>query len=219
MGAFGANPIGTTDLIRGQSSQEDVSPDTKSSIRSIGPTGLPIPSPMCSPSIAEIDWYQCAYQELQEIKRAVQTRQPWAVDELARIASGVVASLRAHDTLVQTVLQSNAGDYPVSNAENVAIVSVKIAEALRYESAKLEQVAFAPYLRCVHLRHDPHHRGTSGNRKSALHQGVARLRGQRSSPSPVGTCVEVSSGECRNDLSDDDLPWARGLSPPSCRNG
>lgn len=58
----------------------------------------------------------------------------------------MVASIGAHDKLVQTVLQQDAGDYLVKNAVNVAIVSVKIAEALRYESAKLEQVALAGLL-------------------------------------------------------------------------
>jgi HD-GYP domain-containing protein (c-di-GMP phosphodiesterase class II) len=57
-----------------------------------------------------------------------------------------VASLGANDKLVQTVLQHNAGDYLLNNAVSVAIVSVKIAEALRYESAKLEQVALAGLL-------------------------------------------------------------------------
>jgi HD-GYP domain-containing protein (c-di-GMP phosphodiesterase class II) len=132
-----------TDLIRGQSSQEAVSPDAK---RSMGPTGLPIPPSTPAPSVAETDWYQRACDELQGIKRAVQTRQPWTLDELVRIASGVVASLGAHDKLVQTVLQQAAGDYLVNNAVNVAIVSVKIAEALRYESAKLEQVALGGLL-------------------------------------------------------------------------
>ena len=135
-----------TDLIRRQSSQEAVSPDAKSSTRFMGPTGLPIPASMPSPSVAETDWYQRACHELQGIKRAVQTRQPWTLDELARIASGVVASLGANDKLVQRVLQHEAGDYLVNNAVNVAIVSVKIAEALRYESAKLEQVALAGLL-------------------------------------------------------------------------
>ena len=101
---------------------------------------------MLSPSVAEIDWYQRACHELQGIKRAVQTRQPWTIDELARIASGVVASLGTNDKLLQTVLQHDAGDYLVNNAVNVAIVSVKIAEVLRYESAKLEQVALAGLL-------------------------------------------------------------------------
>ena len=135
-----------TDLIRGQSSQEAVSPDAKKSIRTIGPTGLPIPSSTLSPSIAETDWYQRACYELQGIKRAVQMRQPWAIDELALIATGIVASLGADDKLVQTVLQHGAEDYLVNNAVNVAIVSVKIAEALRYESATLEQVALAGLL-------------------------------------------------------------------------
>jgi HD-GYP domain-containing protein (c-di-GMP phosphodiesterase class II) len=112
----------------------------------MGPTGLPIPPSTPSPSVAETDWYQRACDELQGIKRAVQTRQPWTLDELVRIASGVVASLGAHDKLVQTVLQQAAGDYLVNNAVNVAIVSVKIAEALRYESAKLEQVALGGLL-------------------------------------------------------------------------
>ena len=135
-----------TDLIRGQSSQEAVSPDVKSLIRSMGPTGLPIPPSTPSPAVAETDWYQRACHELQGIKRAVQTRRPWTLDELVRLASGVVDSLGANDKLVQRVLQHDAGDYLVNNAVNVAIVSVKIAEALRYESAKLEQVALAGLL-------------------------------------------------------------------------
>ena len=57
-----------------------------------------------------------------------------------------MASLGANDKLVQAVLQQDAGDYLVNNAVNVAIVSVKIAEALRYESAKLEEVALAGLL-------------------------------------------------------------------------
>jgi HD-GYP domain-containing protein (c-di-GMP phosphodiesterase class II) len=110
------------------------------------PTGLPISSSTLSPSVTEPDWYQCACHELEGIKRAVQTRQAWTLDELARIASGVVVSLGANDKLVQTVLQQDARDYLVKNAVSVAIVSVKIAEALRYESAKLEQVALAGLL-------------------------------------------------------------------------
>jgi HD-GYP domain-containing protein (c-di-GMP phosphodiesterase class II) len=112
----------------------------------MGPSGLPIPPSTPSASVAEIDWYQRACHELQGIKRAVQTRQPWTLEELTRIASGVVASLGANDQLVQTVLQHDTGDYLVNNAVSVAIVSVKIAEALRYESAKLEQVALAGLL-------------------------------------------------------------------------
>ena len=118
----------------------------KSSTRLLARTDLPIPHSTSSPSVAEIDWYRRACHELQGVKRAVQTRQPWTLDELARIASGVVASLGANDTLVQRVLQHDAGDYLVNNAVNVAIVSVKIAEGLRYESAKLEQVALAGLL-------------------------------------------------------------------------
>ena len=135
-----------TDLIRGQSSQEVVSADTKSLARSTGQTGLPIPPFTPSLSVAEPDWYQRACHELQGIKRAVETRQPWALDELTLIASGVVASLLLDDKLVQAVLQHNDGNYLVNNAVNVAVVSVKIAEALCYESGKLEQVALAGLL-------------------------------------------------------------------------
>ena len=135
-----------TDLIRGQSSPGAVSPVAKISTHFMGPTGLPIPLSTPSPSVAEADWYQRACHELQGIKRAVQTRQPWTLDELARIAAGVVASIGANDKLVQTALQHDAGDYLVKNAVCVAIVSVKIAGALRYESVKLEQVALAGLL-------------------------------------------------------------------------
>jgi len=74
-----------TDLIRGQSSQEVVNPDANNSTRSMELTGLPISSSMPSPAVADVDWYQRASHELQGIKRAVETKQPWTVDELVRL--------------------------------------------------------------------------------------------------------------------------------------
>jgi HD-GYP domain-containing protein (c-di-GMP phosphodiesterase class II) len=112
----------------------------------MGPTGLSVSSSTSPRSAVETDWYQRACQELQGIKRAIYGNQPWTADEMARIASALVASIGAHDRLVQTVLQHDAGDYLIKNAVNVAIVSVKIAEALRYEPEKLEQVALAGLL-------------------------------------------------------------------------
>ncbi|MDP1770016.1 MAG: HD-GYP domain-containing protein [Nitrospirota bacterium] len=135
-----------TDLLREQSSQNALGPDAKNPIHSVAPTGLPVSLSTPASSVPEINWYQRACQELQGIKRAVQARQPWSVDEMARIASGIVAAIGAHDKLIQTVLQHEAGDYLIKNAVNVAIVSVKIAEALRYEPAKLERVALAGLL-------------------------------------------------------------------------
>jgi len=70
----------------------------------MGPTGLPISPSRPSPTAVETDWYQDACHEPQGIKRAIQTRQPWTLDKLARIVSGVEASLGANDKLVQTVL-------------------------------------------------------------------------------------------------------------------
>ena len=136
-----------TDLIREQANREAVGIYPNGSARSIELTCPPIPSSsMGSPTVVETDWYQRACIELQALKRAVQARQPWRIDELARIASGVAASIGTNDKLLQTVLQHDAGDYLVKNALSVAIVSVKIAEALRYESAKLEQIALAGLL-------------------------------------------------------------------------
>lgn len=132
-----------TDLIRGQSGQEFVSHDAKSPTRSseaIDRASLPATTAQAT---TEIDWYQRAYDEVQGIKRAVQTQQGWTLDELIKIASGVAHSVRATDKLVETVLRRDTEDYLVNNAVNVAIVSVKIAEALRYEPVKLEQVALA----------------------------------------------------------------------------
>lgn len=107
----------------------------------MGPTGLPIPPSTPSPSVAEIDGYQRVCHEFEGIKRAAQTRQPEMLDELARAASGVVASLGANGKLVQTVLQHDARDYLVNNAMNAAIVSVKIVEAFRYCTQRSTQVA------------------------------------------------------------------------------
>ena len=126
-----------TDLIREQATQKDGNPDV---------IGLPNPPSPPSPSVVETDWYQRAGHAIQGIKQAVQAGQSWKLDELTRIAAGVVASLGANDRLVQAVLQRNGEDYLINNAVNVAIVSVKIAEVLRYDSAKLEQVALAGFL-------------------------------------------------------------------------
>lgn len=135
-----------TDLIREQSSPGTGSPDGIGLTSSTGKTNPFLPSFTSSSAPAETDWYQWACQELQAIKQAVQMRKPWQLGELSRIASGVVASLGVNDKLVQTALQHDGGDYLVNNAVNVAIVSVKIAEALRYEAAKLEEVALAGFL-------------------------------------------------------------------------
>lgn len=135
-----------TDLIREQSSQNSVGPDAKSSTRSLAPTDLSLPSSTHASSVAGIDWYRRACHELQGIKQVIQAKQPWTLDELVRIASGMVDSIGADDSLVLRVLQQDTGDYLVRNSVNVAVVSVKIAEALRYESTQLEQVAFAGLL-------------------------------------------------------------------------
>src|SRR5688572_18732698 len=101
---------------------------------------------MLSTVVPEIDWYQRASLELQGIKRAVQTGQPWVVNELVEIASGIVVALGADNKLLQSVLQRDAEDYLIRNAVNVAILSVKIAGALGYEPMKLEEVALAGLL-------------------------------------------------------------------------
>jgi HD-GYP domain-containing protein (c-di-GMP phosphodiesterase class II) len=135
-----------TDLIQGQSNQKSITADVKGSALLMKPTGLPHPCSTTSLSATEIDWHQRACHEIQGIKRAVQTRQPWVMDDLVRIAAGIVTSLGTNDKLLEKVLQRDAGDFLAINAVNVAIVSVKIAEGLRYELAKFESIALAGLL-------------------------------------------------------------------------
>jgi HD-GYP domain-containing protein (c-di-GMP phosphodiesterase class II) len=135
-----------TDLIQGQSSHESTNPDAKNHALSMRPAGLSHPTPTRSQSVIENDWYQRACHIVQGIKRAVQTRQPWVIDDVVSLAAGIVTSLRTNDQLLEKVLQRDAGDFVVTNAVNVAIVSVKIGEGLEYESAKLEQIALAGLL-------------------------------------------------------------------------
>jgi HD-GYP domain-containing protein (c-di-GMP phosphodiesterase class II) len=135
-----------TDLIQGQSSHESTNPDAKNHALSMGPAGLSHPTPTRSQSVTENDWYQRACYVIQGIKRAVQARQPWVIDDVVSLAAGIVTSLRTNDQLLERVLQRDAGDFVVTNAVNVAIVSVKIGEGLEYESAKLEQIALAGLL-------------------------------------------------------------------------
>lgn len=137
-----------TDLIQGQSSQESANPDAKNHVLSMRSTGLsrPTPTPTLSQSVTGNDWHQRACHVVQGIKGAIQTRQPWVIDDVVSLAAGIVSSLRTNDQLLEKVLQRDVGDFLVTNAVNVAIVSVKIAEGLEYESAKLEQIALAGLL-------------------------------------------------------------------------
>ena len=133
-----------TDRIRRQSSQEVVGSDAKLSTRWLVPTGLPIRSSTPSLSVSgpmSIDECQHVCHELEGIKRAAQTRQPWTLDELVRTASGVVSFLGTTGKLVQTVLQHATGDDLVINAENVAILRGKIAEVLLYRTQHSPKVA------------------------------------------------------------------------------
>ncbi len=118
-----------TDLIQGQSSHESANPDAKNHALSMRPAGLSHPTPTRSQSVTENDWYQRACHVIQGIKRAVQARQPWVIDDVVSLAAGIVTSLRTNDQLLERVLQRDAGDFLVTNAVNVAIVSVKIGEA------------------------------------------------------------------------------------------
>ena len=86
------------------------------------------------------DGYQRVCHELEEIKLAAQTRQPWTLDELVRTTSGVVSFLETIGKLIQTVLQHDTGDYLVINAENAAIVRRKITEVLLYRTQRSIQV-------------------------------------------------------------------------------
>ena len=79
-----------TDLIQGQSDQKSITADVKGSALPMKPTGLPHPPSGLSLSGAEIDWHQRACHEIQGIKRAVQTRQPWVIDDVVSIAAGIV---------------------------------------------------------------------------------------------------------------------------------
>lgn len=135
-----------TDLIQGQSSHESANPDAKNHALSMRPAGLSHPTPTRPQSVTENDWYQRAGHVIQGIKQVVQTRQPWVIDDVVSLAAGIVTSLRTNDQLLERVLQRDVGDFLVTNAVNVAIVSVKIGEALRYEPEKLEQIALAGLL-------------------------------------------------------------------------
>jgi HD-GYP domain-containing protein (c-di-GMP phosphodiesterase class II) len=89
------------------------------------------------------DWYEQAVQELAQIKRAIQTGQTWHVRTLAEIAAGLVHSLESSDKLVGTVLQGASIDHVIGNMVNVAVLGVKIAAGLGYETDSLKRVAFA----------------------------------------------------------------------------
>lgn len=139
-----------SDLVRQQAAQLPGAPPLRQAARACPPVSLLSPTrddaPIPAPVLAVADWYARAQCELAKIGVSVRANSLVPVDGCTRVAAEVVERLHASDDLIQCVMAGDVEDYQAANALHVAILSVKIAMGLQYDSAALERLALAGLL-------------------------------------------------------------------------
>jgi HD-GYP domain-containing protein (c-di-GMP phosphodiesterase class II) len=91
-------------------------------------------------------WYGNARKEMAAIGEAVRANREMTFDRCHRLAEDLVTMLATSDDLILRMMREDVEAYQVSNAIHVAILSVKIGQGLRYDSAALERLAMAGLL-------------------------------------------------------------------------
>ncbi|NOS79079.1 MAG: HD domain-containing protein [Nitrospira sp.] len=95
---------------------------------------------------AHVAWYGAARKEITAIGEAVRANRGVTFDRCHRLAEDLVTMLATSDDLILRMMREDVEAYQVSNAIHVAILSVKIGQGLRYDSAALERLALAGLL-------------------------------------------------------------------------
>lgn len=139
-----------SDLVRDQAPapREDVT-----GRRSALPSPLPdMKDPFVEnvPSVRDADahgaWYGNARKEMAALGEAVRANREMTFDRCHRLSEDLVTLLATSDDLILRMMREDVDAYQVSNAIHVAILSVKIGQGLRYDSAALERLAMAGLL-------------------------------------------------------------------------
>lgn len=95
---------------------------------------------------ARVDWYELAHKEIIALGEAVRANNAVSFARCSRLAEDLVTVLATSDDLLLRMMRTDVAAYQVSNAIHVAIISVKIGQGLRYDSAALERLAMAGLL-------------------------------------------------------------------------
>jgi HD-GYP domain-containing protein (c-di-GMP phosphodiesterase class II) len=96
-----------------------------------------------------LDWYKLAEEELGRVKAAVKLEQAFPVDNLLRIATGIVGSLAESDQLLAKSISGYTGEPIIMNMVNVSVMATKIAMGLNYRRDELIRLALAGLLHDV----------------------------------------------------------------------
>jgi HD-GYP domain-containing protein (c-di-GMP phosphodiesterase class II) len=92
---------------------------------------------------AELDWYGLAEAELAGLAIAIRNRQPFTLDEIGRIATGMVEALEDSDRLLMRAFTGQKSSPLITNMVNVGIFSVKLGRGLGYQTHDLVRLCQA----------------------------------------------------------------------------
>jgi HD-GYP domain-containing protein (c-di-GMP phosphodiesterase class II) len=96
-----------------------------------------------------LGWYALAEQELSAIASAVRQDRVFALDEISRVATGMVDALRENDQLLAKAISGQPGDLLITNMVNAAVLAIKIAIGLGYKRDSQVRIAQAALLHDV----------------------------------------------------------------------
>jgi response regulator RpfG family c-di-GMP phosphodiesterase len=91
----------------------------------------------------ELDWYGLAEAELSKLAVAVRNRQPFTLDVISRIATGMVDALEHSDRLLMRAFTGLNGFQLITNMINVGIFAVKLGRGLGYQTRDLVRLCQA----------------------------------------------------------------------------
>jgi HD-GYP domain-containing protein (c-di-GMP phosphodiesterase class II) len=95
------------------------------------------------------DWYRLAEEELGRVRAAVKLEQAFPVENLLKIATGIVGSLEESDQLLAKSISGYSGSPIIMNMVNVAVMATKIGMAFHYRREELVRLALAGLLHDV----------------------------------------------------------------------
>jgi HD-GYP domain-containing protein (c-di-GMP phosphodiesterase class II) len=98
---------------------------------------------------AAADWYKLAEEELGRVRASVKLDQAFPIDNLLKIATGIVGSLETSDHLLAKSISGYTGTPIVMNMVNVAVMATKIGMAFNYRREELVRLALAGLLHDV----------------------------------------------------------------------
>jgi HD-GYP domain-containing protein (c-di-GMP phosphodiesterase class II) len=113
----------------------------------------PVPAPVTTrankPAALQPDWYRLAEVELRRIGELIRNHELFGIEEIQRIAAGMVASMQESDRLLTRAFAADKGAPLIANMVNVGIFSIKLGKGLGYNPDNLIRLAMAGLLHDV----------------------------------------------------------------------